>query len=69
METAYVHKAELSFDDSLCIGAVPSVFWYVIGDALIKRHTQRECLRIIKLPWAAHKIVRSGLDRDLVDRI
>ena len=38
----YVHRDKLSLSDSLCIAAVTSVFWYVIGDALIKRLTQRE---------------------------
>ena len=30
-----VHKATLSIGDSLCIAAVTSVFWYVIGGASI----------------------------------
>ena len=35
---AYVHRAKLSNDKSLCIHAVPLVFEYVIAGALIERY-------------------------------
>ena len=35
-DTMHVHKAQLSIDNALCIGAVPPLLEYVIDNDLIK---------------------------------